>query len=217
MCGPDVFAPAQLLWDYHHLNHKLEKGDILFVLGSHDLRVADHAAALFHEGWAPRVLFSGGMAHRGDLLETGWDKTEAEMLCQRAMALGLPSDRIILETQASNTGENVCFSEAILREKGIPFDRVIALQKPYMERRSYATIRLYWPEKTVIISSPPISFQNYPNKDISMEQLINIMVGDLQRIIEYPARGYQIPQPVPPAVMEAYTRLKELGFTRHLI
>ncbi len=213
----EVLSLAEVLWDYHHLNHSLEKSDLIFVLGSHDVRVADHAAALFHKGLAPYVLFSGGTAHKGDLLETGWKKTEAEILSQRAMALGVPSNRIILETRAANTGENVRFSEILLKEKGIPFDKVIALQKPYMERRAYATIKVYWPEKTLMVSSPPISFPDYPNGDISMEQLIHIMVGDLQRIMEYPAKGYQILQEVPPAVLEAWTRLKKLGFIKHLI
>jgi hypothetical protein len=43
------------------------------------------------------------------------------------------------------------------------------------------------------------------------------MVGDLQRIREYPARGFQIPQDIPDDVWEAYLELVKAGFDRHLI
>jgi len=43
------------------------------------------------------------------------------------------------------------------------------------------------------------------------------MVGDLQRIIEYPSLGYQITQKVPDDVLEAYKQLMQMGFSGHLI
>jgi hypothetical protein len=49
-----------------------------------------------------------------------------------------------------------------------------------------------------------------------MERVINIMVGDLQRIRIYPAKGFQIPQDIPDEVWTAYERLVKWGFTKHL-
>lgn len=43
MTSEDVDTLARKIWDYHHVNHKLEKADAIFVLCSHDLRVADYA------------------------------------------------------------------------------------------------------------------------------------------------------------------------------
>lgn len=217
MNGTRTEELAEVLWDYHHLNHRLEKADLLFVLGSHDIRVADYAARLFHEGWAPLILFSGGSAHQGDMLETGWEKSEAETFADRAAELGVPPDRILMEREARNTGENVKLSQVILQEKGIPIKKIIAVQKPYMERRTFATIRVHWPEKELIVTSPPLSLDEYPNGEISFETLVNIMVGDLQRIIEYPAKGFQIYQEVPREVLEAYGQLVDAGFDRHMI
>ena len=34
---------------------------------SNDLRVADYTAELFLQGWAPLIIFSGGIAHQEDL------------------------------------------------------------------------------------------------------------------------------------------------------
>lgn len=208
---------ARIVWDFHHINHKLKKADCLFVLGSHDIRVAEYAARLFFQNWAPFVIFSGGMAHSGDMLETGWEKSEAEVFADRAVELGVPSKSILLEKKARNTGENVKLTEKILREAGLPFDRIIAVQKPYMERRTMATIKIHWPDKDLIVTSPDISFENYPNREISRDEMINIMVGDLQRIIEYPELGYQIAQHVPRDVMRAYECLIEMGYRSHMI
>jgi len=86
-----------------------------------------------------------------------------------------------------------------------------------MERRSYATFKRYWPDKKLMVTSPQISFEQYPNGEISLEQVINIMVGDLQRIKIYPKRGFQIFQEIPEDVWQAYEKLVSLGYTKHLV
>jgi len=50
---------AKILWDYNQLNSPLEKSDCIMALGSHDIRVAERAAELWQEGYAPVILFSG--------------------------------------------------------------------------------------------------------------------------------------------------------------
>jgi len=51
---------AKIIWDYHHIGHKLEKADCILVLGSSDIRIAEYGAKLFFDGWAPLIIFSGG-------------------------------------------------------------------------------------------------------------------------------------------------------------
>jgi 3',5'-cyclic AMP phosphodiesterase CpdA len=58
---------------------------VLFILCSHDLNVARYGAKLFLQGLAPMIAISGGVAHQDDLLNTGWQKPEAEMLRQAPM------------------------------------------------------------------------------------------------------------------------------------
>jgi uncharacterized SAM-binding protein YcdF (DUF218 family) len=90
-----------------------------------------------------------------------------------------------------------------------------------MERRSYATFRKLWPEKELIVTSPQGSFRdylaNYSNADISTEDVVSIMVGDLQRIKLYPARGYQIAQEIPDEVWGAFEGLVRAGYDKYLI
>jgi len=210
----EIDALAKTIWDYHHLNHHLKKADCIFVLGSHDIRVAEYAADLFLQGFAPYIVFSGGL---GSLTASIFKKSEAEIFADIAIAKGVPKDKIIIENKSTNTGENVRFTKEILKQRGLDFNFFILVQKPYMERRTYATFKKIWPEKEFIVTSPQINFVNYPNNEITKERVINIMVGDLQRIKVYPERGFQIFQEIPINVWEAYEKLVEYGFASHLI
>lgn len=44
-----------------------------------------------------------------------------------------------------------------------------------------------------------------------------MLVGDFQRIIEYPARGFAIAQDVPADVTDAYQRLIAAGYDSRLV
>jgi len=214
MITSETFSLAQILWDYHHMNHGLEKSDCILALGSHDLRVAERAAELYLEGWAPLVVMSGGL---GNLTKETWTEPEADQFAAIAIQKGVPEQNILIENKSTNTGENILFTQKLLGQKNIHPSSFIVVQKPYMERRSYATFKMHWPEKKLLITSPQISFDKYPTADISIEKVINIMTGDFQRIKIYPERGFQIFQEIPPQVYEAYEKLIAAGFNKHLI
>jgi uncharacterized SAM-binding protein YcdF (DUF218 family) len=205
---------AQIVWDYHHVGHVLETADCIIVLGSHDTRVAERGAEVFLGGWAPLLVFSG---HLGTLTTALWSRSEAEVFADVAVGLGVPRDRILLERRSTNTGENVDFSRQLLAERGIRPRKAIAVQKPYMERRTLATFRQRWPELEVVVTSPQIAFDTYSTGNIGRDDVIHIMVGDLQRLIAYGRKGWSVPQDVPVEVMEAYARLVEAGYTRRLL
>ena len=63
MITKEVLADAKKLWEYHHLNHTPANADYILVLGSHDLRVAERGAELYLQGWAPILIFSGGLGN----------------------------------------------------------------------------------------------------------------------------------------------------------
>jgi uncharacterized SAM-binding protein YcdF (DUF218 family) len=205
---------ARIIWDYHHVHHALAPADCIIVLGSHDTRAAERGADLFLAGWAPLIVFSGNL---GALTSEIWDRPEAEIFADVAAARGVPRDRMLLEPRSTNTSENVRFTRALLAERGIHPRKAIAVQKPYMERRTLATFRQNWPELDVIVTSPQIDFDDYPSESISRDEVIHIMMGDLQRLIVYAERGWSAPQEIPREVMDAYERLLAAGYTRRLI
>ncbi|MGW5466288.1 YdcF family protein, partial [Streptomyces sp. NPDC003996] len=55
-------------------------------------------------------------------------------------------------------------------------------------------------------------------KSIGDEKLVvDMLVGDLQRVIEYPKLGFAVEQEVPRDVHDAYERLLRAGFDSRLI
>lgn len=205
---------AKIIWDYHRLNQMLEKADCILVLGSHDLRIAQYGAKLFLEKWAPLIIFSGGLGH---LTKDIWKESEADQFARVAFNMGVPKENILIENKSTNTGDNIIFTKKLLEERNIQPDKFIVVQKPYMERRAYATFKKIWPDKELIVTSPPISFEEYPDELRSREDVIGIIVGDLQRIKIYPERGFQIPQEIPSEVWDAYEKLIEAGYTKHIV
>ena len=210
---PDkIYEAALVLWKYHHLNHKLEPCDCILVLGSHDLRVAEEGARLYLAGFAPLIVFSGGL---GNLTSTIWKVPEADQFAEIALKMGVPPTTIMVENKSTNTGENIRFTEKLLAENKLHPQSLILVQKPYMERRTYATTRIYWPEKKLLVTSPQLSFDQYHTAEIPIEKVISIMVGDLERIRYYPDKGFQIHQDIPGNVWQAWELLVDAGYNAH--
>lgn len=206
------------LWAYHQMHHPVAAADVILVLCSHDTRVAERGAELFLQGFAPWLVFSGGL---GTITKDMWREPEAELFSRVAVERGVPRERILLETRSTNTGENVAFTRELLHARGLDPQRVILVQKPYMERRSFATFRKVWPQKEVIVTSPQVSLdaylEQYSNEALSADDVISIMVGDLQRIRIYAEKGFQVPQEIPADVWEAYEQLVAAGYDSRLV
>jgi uncharacterized SAM-binding protein YcdF (DUF218 family) len=209
---------VEKLWDYHHVNHTIAAADAIVVLCSHDTAVAERGAQLFLDGLAPVLVFSGGL---GAITRHFWSEPEADQFAAIAVAMGVPADRILIENKSTNTGENVMFTRQLLLDRQIDPRTLILVQKPYMERRTFATFRKFWPEKEVMVTSPRVSLdeylQKYSNQALSIDDVISIMVGDLHRIKVYPAKGFQIPQDIPADVWAAFEELVGAGYDRHLV
>jgi len=158
---PHIHELAEIVWNYHRLNHQLVPADVILVLCSHDTSVAERGAQLALDGWAPLLVFSGGL---GAITKRMWTEPEADQFAAIARRMGVADDRILIENRSTNTGENITCTQALLAERGLDPQTFIVVQKPYMERRSYATFRQRWPEKTVRVTSPQVSFRDYLDK-----------------------------------------------------
>ncbi|XP_040920360.1 uncharacterized protein SCO4629-like [Toxotes jaculatrix] len=205
---------ARILWDYLRLHQHLEKSDVIIGLGCHDLRVAERSAALFLEGWAPWLLFTGNL---GRQTAGVWTRREADVFLDVALRMGVPRRNILLETDATNTGENIRFSHRVLKERNIPASRVILVQQPFMERRVYATFLRQWPEQMgpthVIVTSPQLGIFEYPHPTVgTASDLICYMLGVVERIQDYPQKGFQVEQQLPRSVLSAYHWFLQSGY-----
>jgi uncharacterized SAM-binding protein YcdF (DUF218 family) len=208
---------ARRIWDFLILGHEPIPGDVIVALGTNDLRVAEFAADLYHGGFGRLLVCSGAIAHQGDLLATPWDRTEAEMYAEVAVARGVPPDRILLEPRAHNTAENIRFSRELLAARAIRPRNIVLAVKPFMQRRTWASMAVEWPEMPATLASPRMTLDEYFTQELNPPKIINIMMGDLQRVWVYGNRGWAAPQRIPAEVRQAFDRLVELGFTHHLI
>jgi hypothetical protein len=213
-----IHSLVEKIWNYHQLHHELLKADAILVLCSHDRRVAECGAQLFLDGWAPLLIFSGGL---GSITKRLWQEPEADQFAGIARAMGVPIESILVENASTNTGENILFTRTLLAGRGLDLRTFIVVQKPYMERRSFATFRRLWPEPTVIVTSPRVTLdeylKGYSNDSLSEDEVISIMVGDLQRIRLYPAKGFQIHQDIPADVWDAGQELIRAGYDTRLV
>ncbi|MER7916800.1 MULTISPECIES: YdcF family protein [unclassified Streptomyces] len=210
----DQWHRAALIWEYHQMRHAPRPVDVAIGLGSHDLGVATRSAELYRAGLFPTLVFTGG---NSPTTAKVFPRGEAVHYREHAIDLGVPSEAILLEPSAGNTGQNITLSREVLAAAGITPATVLLVSKPYMERRSYATARKLWPDVEILCASEPLELDDYV-KSIGDEKLVmDMLVGDLQRVIEYPRRGFAIEQDVPADVRGAYEALIRDGFTSRLI
>lgn len=212
----EVNALVQILWNYMLVGHSPRQADCIFVLCSHDIRVADYAIDLYKRGFAPCLLFSGGVAQRNAALNVFWDTTEAEYFARRAVSAGVPAACILIENRSTNTGENFQFSRQLLEARGLNFRSFIMAQKPYMERRVLATAQIQWADKEYVVTSPPITCADYLSGHLPRAAVIQHIVGDFQRVKVYGENGFQAPQAIPKDVWDAFERLVALGYDERL-
>lgn len=214
MTNEQIMADAQTLWDYHQLGHELRPTDIAIGLGSHDIGVAEHTADLYHRGLFPLIVFTGANAPTTvDVFPRG----EAVHFTERAIELGVPPGAILREAEATNTGENFILTKKLLQSNRINVRSATVVSRPYQQRRAYATARKLWPSLTIICSSGALSLTEYIEGIGSQETVLNMLVGDTQRIWKYADAGHAIPQTVDKMTLSAYQRLADAGYDSRLL
>jgi uncharacterized SAM-binding protein YcdF (DUF218 family) len=215
MVNMSVESLGCILWDYLRLGVALERREAIVAFGGHDLRVADWAAQLWLDGWAPKLVLSGGLGYHTSKI---WHEPEARKFCRIAIERGVDADAILIEDQSRNSGENVARTRELLDMHGITLRRAICVQKPYLERRVLLTLKKQWPSCDFILASPPIQYERYPDPNIiDFDKLINELVGQVDRVEKYPSLGFTEKDEVPDHVLRAKSRLVELGYVRHLV
>ena len=205
---------ATVLWQYQCRVDELTpkaQSRVILGLGSYDLRVAEHCAQLYLNGYAQQILFSG---KSGNWTQGRWANTEAEIFKACAVASGVPPEAILTENHATNIGENIRFSRPILEQLMPELHEVILVTKPNTTRRAFATCRCQWPEISLLLSAPQLKFGDLAAGQ-SLFSLICELVGDIERLITYPAQGFQIPQQIPTPVYSAYQTLRAAGYVDH--
>ena len=213
----NYLPPLQVIWDYLCLNQILEKADCIVGFGNFNTDIARRAAELYHQGYAPKVLFTGGLGRNTEGL---LPEQEAVRFAKVAMECGVPAADILIEDKSANTKENIEFTRCLLEREGIPHGHILGVHQPFMERRIKAAMGVYWPELRFSVTSPQVTIPEYlaraKEQGISENASVSVIVGDFQRMDLYAKKGYQLPQHIPEEAWTAFRELVAMGYDKQL-
>lgn len=205
--------PLRILWDYLRCPAELRPCPCIVGFGNYNTDIPKRAAELYFQGYAPRLLFTGGLGRNTLGRQSG---TEAECFAAAAIAEGVPEADILIESRSTNTRDNILFTRELLAENGILPDTLIGVHQPFMERRIRAAFDVYWPEAELLTTSPqvdiPAFFDHAALCGIDRHTVIEELVGDFQRMELYADRGWQSRQFIPPEADAAFRELVRQGY-----
>jgi len=206
----DEYEQLKTVWDYMKMNHVITHADAIIAFGSYDPKVGEYAAKLFLDGYAPILIFSGGQSDSTKM----WSKSEAETFYDIAIAMGVPKEKIFIETTSTNSGENITYTKELIKKNNLKLDTAVVVQKTFMERRVYAALSKQWPELDIIVTSHSETDLEYYIDLLGYDSAVGDILGDLERIKKYPELGFQIEQNIPDDVWNARCILRGLGYCK---
>lgn len=168
-----------------------EKADMIFVPGNGYPHMAERAASLYKEGFAPRVLPSGrysvtsgkfsGVLKKAELYQGDY-ATEWEFLSDVLIKNGVEQENILKEECATFTWENALFSRRVTDEAGISVKKAILCCKSYHARRVLMYYQKAFPETEFFVCP---SYPDGINRDNwrDTEDSINEVMGEVRRIL----------------------------------
>jgi uncharacterized SAM-binding protein YcdF (DUF218 family) len=212
--GSEPYRLGKVLWDYLRVTPQLDpfpgaaQDSLILVLGSPDLTVAGHAADLFNRGVAHHLVVSGGC------LAPGCGRQEADAIGELITAQGIDPGQVILERESQHTSDHFWKTKDLLDDRELmiggvnPPKFVILVPAPVAERRALATGRHRWLDSHFRVEGIPIGYEQYMAKT-DHRLAIGRMVGEVERILYYPRRGYmdKPDQPLSELVIHAYDQL----------
>lgn len=223
------------------------EGDIeadMAILAGHAVLPNIEGAIALAKRFGLPLLLSGGIGHATGALAQAMalhpfyrdiktrGKSEAQMLAEIARQFGgIDEDKLLLEGESRNSGENAAFSQRLLDARQLRPQRVVLIQDPLLQRRADATFRWQWRERdnpplfinwpvftpVVTLDSGMARITGAPPQGLwSMERFVQLLMGEVQRLRNdekgYGPRGAGFFGEVamPDAVDNAWHRLVQL-------
>lgn len=213
------------------------RADLMILAGNAILPTIDGAFALMVQNDMP-VILSGGVGHSTALLRSvlheaqvvSHAESEARLLADAAVQrFALSADRLMIEDQSRNCGENAAFSRRTLQARGLTAQRILLVQDPLMQRRTAETFHHEWqrhglavdfiswpvfvPQLVIQDGEPTIGGAGSQQGLWSLDRYVAMVLGEVRRLRD-DKQGYG-PQglgfighvDIPHAVEHAWQRL----------
>ena len=178
--------------DFMFIEDKPEKADVIFIPGNGYPQMAEKAAELYRNGFAPKILPSGrysitagrftGVLDKKECY-CGTYKTEWDFLKDVLMQNGVPEEAILKEDQATFAYENAIYSRQVTDHAELEIERAILCCKSYHARRCLMYYQLLYPKTefyVVPVNADGITRENWRKN----EEGIDAVTGELSRIVK---------------------------------
>ncbi len=197
---------TQRVWKYLAIHDEPRKADAIFLVGSSSLKPVLKSAALFHEGFAPKIAF---LAKDGTFSGAQqWGMTETEKYRQILAEMNVPSDAIVFQDdvtkQALNTKEEALRMKGLLQRHNIDPKAVILVARPIHQRRALATF-MQANEGTDFINCPANE-----ELDITSLQELKRLEQEIERLLDYGVKKDDLKrQEIPLGVLRATAEIRK--------
>jgi len=204
----EIEAAERTLFDWLALRDPLPASpcDAVIGFGHFDLSIPRHCADLAQRGAAKRIVFTGGIgAGTADLGRPEADAFAAELAIRHPDL----ARQVVVENRSTNTAENIRFTRELLSNCTPPLAlggairSLLLVGTPCRMRRVALTWQKLVPEIPAWSSPPPADYESlsalYASKG---ETIRDQLLGEFDRIRDYPARGWIVPTEIPPAIAE---------------
>lgn len=213
---PKNYPHVKALWDYMKLNQKPKVVDVILVFGSPDDSYVSKVVQLYNQWYAYHIICSGkGSPH----LSANYSETEADHFAQLLIDQWIPHESIVREPQATSTGENMQFSYEIMKQNN--WNSCIIVQKPFFERRSYATALHehyeWWRPNTIVTWSSDVTIEQYDIINTLPLPWIHMMMWDFHRVRVCNEQWWIVYQEIPDHVHDAYMKLVKMWYDQLLM
>jgi uncharacterized SAM-binding protein YcdF (DUF218 family) len=134
---------------YLDVTDPLAKADAIVAISGDTGARAESAIALWKDGYAPLLIFSGGSRDPESV-------ASAELMKRQAVAAGVPASAIVVEGASATTEENAENVARLMRDRGLR--SAILVTSPYHQRRAALLFEREF-------APAALSFRNHPADD----------------------------------------------------
>lgn len=161
------------------------------------------------QGGRPILVCSG----RGPKLDIPYHRSEAMKMRYAAIGLGMDRYRTLIEPWSTNSGDNLIRTRDLFKRSGLTFDKSVLVVLPFAIVRTEATFGKLCPEATCLTTTFTTNWKDYTKTRLDNDpaRLIKAMRGEINRLDEYPEKGYTIPVVIPTPVKDAHMSLSSFG------
>lgn len=175
------------------IQDKLEKADIIFIPGGSYPELGEYAAQLYHLGYAPLIMPTGGVSiktgqfngvkARQEIYNKNY-RSDCEFLTDVLTINHVPPTAIIGEDKSAFTKENAYFSRKVLELKNITIQKAILCCKNFHARRVLMCYQFAFPEVEFFVAPTSyyeegidITKDNWHHTEVG----INRVLGEMDR------------------------------------